>query len=147
MDQRERILRAGVRLRLSATGETEAIRELAESLREEPDVIDFDGFVAAVLKRQQIDPPVLGEGIAMPHARTECVRSIVTAFGIADTPIPFGPGRTPVQFLVLIGTPPNRASEYLAWVSGLVRRLARPDVRAALLVSATPADCLRTLAE
>ncbi|MCA8959941.1 MAG: PTS sugar transporter subunit IIA [Planctomycetes bacterium] len=145
-DSRDRMLQARVRLDLGSTEENDAIREVADTLRDHPGVADFTTFVDAVLERQSVDPPLLGHGIALPHARTHAVTEIVTAFGVSPKDIPFGPDATPVRFVVLIGTPPNRASEYLAWVAALVRRLADADVRDALLDSDDPRRFLETLA-
>ncbi len=145
-DTTERIVQAPVRIGLEATDDEAAIRETAEALRGSSGILEFDAFVDAVLRRQRVEPPLLGHGIALPHARTEAVRDIVTAFGVARHDVPFGPDRTPVRLVVLVGTPPGRASEYLAWVADLVQRFRDARVRDALAAAPDAEAFVRVLA-
>jgi mannitol/fructose-specific phosphotransferase system IIA component (Ntr-type) len=62
-----------------ARTDTEAIDELLAALRNHPEVINPIELRAAVLQRQKVDPPLLPMGIAFPHARTDSVRSLISA--------------------------------------------------------------------
>lgn len=104
-----------------------AIRRAAELLRGLPAVTDFEGFLAAVYERQRINPPVLGNGVALPHARTPRVGQIVFAALRCREPVVFG-GDKPVRLVFLFGVPPAAIAEYLGMTAALVRRLRDPRV-------------------
>ena len=70
---------APITLDLEAAGEEQAIRAVADLLAGKDGIRDQAAFVGAVLERQKINPPLLGSGIALPHARTAAVSEIVFA--------------------------------------------------------------------
>lgn len=120
-----------VLLDLAAATEEDAIRSLAATLKGNPEVVDLNGFTEAVLERQRINPPLLGNGIALPHARTSKVKEVVFAIARTATPVLFG--ATPVRLIFLYGIPPHRVAEHLATTAALARRLRDPQIVEALL--------------
>lgn len=122
-------------LDLEVATETEAILAVAGLLAGRAEVTDAAGFTEAVLERQRVSPPLLGNSIALPHARTPKVKEIVFAIGRCTQPVPFGPAAAPVQLIFLFGVPPHRISEYLAATAALARRLRDPAVVQALLAA------------
>ena len=128
-----------------ASDEREAILQVAGLLAGCPDVLDGAGFLEAVFDRQRINPPVLGNGIAMPHARTACVGEIVFAALRLAREVPFGGDAKPVRLVFLFGVPPHRISEYLAATAALVKRLRDPAVMEGLLGAETPEDFMKCL--
>ena len=132
-------------LDLEVPNERDAILRTAGLLLGRPEITDFAGFVAAVLERQRVNPPILGNGVAMPHARTVLVREIVCVVARCATAVDFGVEPTPVRLIFLFGIPPRRISQYLAVTATLVRRLRDPKVLGGLLAAADPAEFLRWL--
>jgi fructose PTS system EIIA component len=122
-----------VTLGLEATGEEQAIRAVAALLDGKTGIRDHEAFIHAVLERQKINPPLLGSGIALPHARTAAVSEIVFAAARCQTPVDFS--GTPVSLVFLFGVPPNRIAEYLAITAALARRLRDPRVVADLMAA------------
>ncbi|BCU76224.1 PTS sugar transporter subunit IIA [Luteolibacter sp. LG18] len=120
-------------LDLDVSTEEDAIRAVAGLLKGHPDVTDHAAFVAAVFERQKINPPLLGNGIAMPHARTPQVKEVVFAMARCKQPVPFGDGQTPVRLIFLYGIPPHRVAEHLATTAALARRLRDPAIVQRLL--------------
>ena len=136
---------APILLDLEAATEREAITAATELLRGHPDVLDHAAFVEAVFERQKINPPLLGVGIALPHARTPKVKEIVFAVVRCRHKVPFGADATPVRLIFLYGIPPHRVAEHLATTAALARKLRDPVVVAGLLTaedSATFFQCL-----
>lgn len=125
------LLEAPVLLDLDETTEAGTIRAVANLLSGEPGITNHPRFVEAVLERQKINPPLLGNGIALPHARCASVREIVFAAARCRRPVTFGD--TPVKLVFLFGVPPARIAEYLAMTAALARRLRDPEVVEALL--------------
>ncbi len=123
-----------------ATDEPDAVRRTAELLAIDSGITNFGGFVDAVFDRQRLNPPVLGNGIAIPHARTVLARDIVCVAARCAGPVPFGPEAEPVRLIFLLGIPPHRINEYLELMAALVKRLRDPEVLHGLLTAQTPEE-------
>ncbi|HEY8961347.1 MAG TPA: PTS sugar transporter subunit IIA [Luteolibacter sp.] len=126
---------APLSLDLDASEESDAIVATAELLRGHPDILDHAAFVEAILERQKINPPLLGSGIALPHARTSKVKEIVFAVARCARPVPFGDQAIPVRLIFLYGIPPHRVAEHLATVAALARKLRNQAVIDGLLAA------------
>ena len=124
-------------LDLEVPDENQAIQRTAELLKSEPAIIDFHGFVTAVFDRQKINPPILDNGVALPHARTRLTREIVFVAARCAGPVAFGPDARPVRLVFLFGIPPHRISEYLGMTALLVKRLRDPETLHGLLTAET----------
>ena len=124
-------------LNLDAVAENDVISRTAGLLDGASEISNFQGFLDAVLDRQRINPPILGNLAALPHARTPFVKEIVFVASRCDAPVPFGPELKPVRLVFLFGVPPHRISEYLAVTAALVRRLREPAVIDGLLAAPT----------
>ena len=132
---------------LTAANGEEAIRKLTGSLAGNPAVTDAVKFGAELLERERISPTAMGHGVAFPHARTNAVRQIVMAIGRSRDGVPFTGADSPVQFLFVIGTPPNQVPQYLALVGKLARLLKTEAVREQLLHAMTAAAVRAALGE
>lgn len=138
---------APLSLDLDVSDESGAIVATAELLRGHPDILDHASFVEAILERQKINPPLLGNGIALPHARTSKVKEIAFAVARCARPVPFGDQAVPVRLIFLYGIPPHRVAEHLATVAALARRLRDRNVIDGLLAAADPATFFTLLRE
>lgn len=131
---------------LDLKGQTkeEVIRELSKLLKEEKNIVDFDGFVSAVFTREKMASTGIGYEIAVPHARTDTVEDVVIAFGRSQKGINFDSvDGKPVKLVFLIGTPgKKRVSAYLKLLAHLSRLLKKGDLRKRLLEVSTPKEIL-----
>lgn len=146
MSLRALILDAPPLLDLNVPDEVAAITHVAALLKGHAHVLDQAGFLAAALERQRVNPPVLGNGIALPHVRTPLVDEIVCVAARCTEAIPFGPEMVPVRLIFLFGIPPHRITEYLAAVAALLKRLRQPEVMDGLLHAQSGGDFLKWLA-
>ncbi len=126
-------------LDFEATDEHDAIRRTADLLASDAGITHFGGFVNAVFDRQKFNPPLLGNGVAMPHARTVLANDIVCVASRCARPVPFGLEATPIQLIFLIGVPPHRIDEYLKLTAILAQRLRDPLILDGL-INANNAD-------
>ena len=129
-------------LDFQAGSEADAILRVAGLLAGDPRIKDQQRFLDAVFERQKISPPLLGNGIALPHARTPAVSELVIAVGRSRSPVQIGEAE--VRLIFLIGVPPHLIAEYLAMTSSLARRLRLPGVVESLL-AAPDAEAFRSL--
>jgi mannitol/fructose-specific phosphotransferase system IIA component (Ntr-type) len=132
-----------ISLDIAAKDEQEAILEVAGILRKDADVIDFDTFCRELMVREKMRSTAAGYGVAFPHARTDAVKEIVVAAGRSLVGVKFG--EEVVNFIFVIGTPREKAGEYLVAVGTLARLLRSEKLRAALTKAATPEDFIRAL--
>jgi mannitol/fructose-specific phosphotransferase system IIA component (Ntr-type) len=115
-------LRAAIFVRnLDAVSEYEAISKMLATLQGHAQVQDWQKLSAAVFDRQQTERSLFPGGIAFPHARIDCVSSLVMVIATCSKPIPFG--EMPVRLIFLIGIPKRAGAEYLELISFLARHV------------------------
>ncbi|MSU22708.1 MAG: PTS sugar transporter subunit IIA [Opitutus sp.] len=132
-------------LTVQSTKRTAALHEVARLLDGHPDVANFAAFYEELLARDRLDTTCLGNGIALPHARTEHVKKIVMAVGRCATAIPFDANGETVRLFFVLGTPKSKPGDYLAVVSALCKLLRDPADRATFLAAETPAAFIAAL--
>jgi len=131
------------------------VTTLEEGLRVLVDACVADGRVAeparldeAIRESWPEDTMSLGPHAWLPHFRTDAVRGLVVALGIAEAPIAAGerdPGAvrgTEPRMILLIVAPPRDTATYLQTVAAFARMLARDDVATALLAARSPGEVL-----
>lgn len=133
-----------VKLDLVTKEKPEAIHEVASLLTNGGRVRDFPGFFHALLARDELSSTAVGEGIAFPHARTDCVSEIAVAIGRSQSGILFG--ESLVKLIFVIGTPSSKIKEYLLVVGALARILKSEAVRDRLLHATTEQEFIDSLA-
>ena len=133
-------------LNVAVAKRTTALHDIARLLDGHPDVANFAGFYEELLARDRLDTTSLGNGIALPHARTEHVKKIVVAVGRCDAGIPFDDKGEIVKLFFVLGTPKSKPGDYLAVVSALCKLLRDPADRAAFLAAPTPEAFIAAIA-
>jgi mannitol/fructose-specific phosphotransferase system IIA component (Ntr-type) len=134
---------ARISLNIAAREKNEAILEVAGIIERDADVVDFACLCRELLARDEMRSTAAGYGVAFPHARTDAVREIVVAAGRSVEGVLFGEER--VHFIFVIGTPREKATEYLVAVGTLARLLRKEKNRTALAGAATPEEFIRML--
>ncbi|MFI5335335.1 MAG: PTS sugar transporter subunit IIA, partial [Opitutales bacterium] len=135
-----------ISLQLVGTDRTAALAEVARLLEGHPDIADYAGFYEALLARDRQATTSLGNGIALPHARTAQVRKTVVAVGRCTRGIPDDSGPRLRLFFVL-GTPRSDPGDYLQLVSSLCRLVKDPAHLDLLLRAPTPEAFIATVTD
>ncbi len=121
-------------LELKSTSKKEAIRELALVLKGAPEISDFDKFLEDVFQREVLGTTGIGQGVALPHARSEVVNKFAICFGRSKKGIDFGAlDEEPVHLIFLIGNPKEDVQNYLKTLAHLSRLLRKEDFREKLI--------------
>ncbi len=121
-------------LKLKSTKRDEAIKELGELIREAEEVIDYQAFLKDVFEREKEKTTGIGNGIALPHARTAHVNRFVIVMGRSDKGIQFESlDEKPVKIVLLMGTPKDGLGEYLRMLAHLSRLLNKKSFLELLL--------------
>jgi len=134
-------------LQLQSTKRTTALNEVARLLENDPNVANFQGFYNELLARERLDTTCLGNGIALPHARTEHVKKIVIAVGRSDPGVLFENVDQNVRLMFVLGTPKSNPGDYLMLVGSLCRLIKDASSREALLAAPTPEAFIATVKE
>lgn len=129
---------ARILLQVQSTTRVAALEEIGKSLDGNPDVTDYRGFFEELLARDRLDTTTLGNGVALPHARTKYVKRIVLAVGRSEAGVPFEPDGELVKLMFVLGTPKTKPGDYLAVVSTLCKLLRDPADRKTLLEAQSP---------
>ncbi|MEU8763542.1 fructose-specific PTS transporter subunit EIIC [Streptomyces sp. NPDC048659] len=133
---------------LAARDKSAALRELADLLGRSGRVTDPAALVRAAERREELSTTALGDGIAIPHAKTDAVVRPVVGYARSETGIDWGaPDDVPVRDLFMIAVPERMAGdEHLRLLAALARKLADPDFRT-LLAAAKTRDRTLTVLE
>ena len=133
-------------LDLRAASKSEALALITARLAEKKMIDDADEFLADVHKREGQGCTAIGRGIAIPHSRSKTLKRIVLAMARLRTGVDFGAeDGTPVRLVFLLGTPEEKAGEYLKVLGRLSKRLRENGLREKLLEAIDPADVLKLL--
>lgn len=129
---------------LKSNSKNEAIKELADLIRDNKNISDFDKFVGDVFSRENLKTTGIGDGVAIPHARTDAVKKIIIAFGISKTGVDFqSMDKNPSNIIFLIGIPTEHIDDYLKVLGHLTRLLKHEDMRQSLLKAKDKEEIIR----
>src|ERR1700677_4067267 len=92
---------------LPVSGADAVITRVAQRLAGHPDVLDFPSLLEDLRARERLTSTGLGNGIAIPHARTTSVQQIVMAAGRSREGVWFESSKEKVHLLFVIGVPPR----------------------------------------
>ncbi|MFJ4472615.1 fructose-specific PTS transporter subunit EIIC [Streptomyces sp. NPDC089424] len=138
-----------VRARLGARDRDAAIREMAELLARSGKVTDVDALVRTALRREEQGTTGLGEGIAIPHAKTDAVKAPVVGFARSDEGVDWdSPDGTRARLVFMIAVPEAAAGdEHLRILALLSRKLMDAGFRERLLAASDKSAALGVLSE
>ncbi|GAF66092.1 PTS system transporter subunit IIA [Bacillus sp. TS-2] len=107
-------------LDLHSTSKAEVLDELIEKLDQANTLNDKESFKQAILKREEQSTTGLGEGIAIPHAKTSAVKNPAIAFGRSQKGIDFEAlDSQPSHLFFMIAASEGANNEHLATLSKL----------------------------
>jgi len=131
---------------LSAETKGEALSELCDILAGTPAVVNRDGFLQAIIRRERVMSTGIGNGIAIPHARTHAVSGFVVAVGRIGNGIEFEAlDGLPVQVIILMGAPERKKAEFLDLIAEIGSIFSEPGFLQRFLEAGTPEEMFRLL--
>lgn len=131
-------------LNMKATGKEEAIKELGSFIRKAEEISNYEMFHNDVLEREKLITTGIGEGVAIPHARTDAITGFVIAFGKSEQGVNFDSldGKK-ARLLFLMGTPKRAGlDDYLVLLAHLTRLLKEESFRESLLKAKNPTEII-----
>lgn len=129
------------------SGNRDAVIEELVGLFMRKKIIDNrDLFITVVKKREEIESTAIGEGIAIPHGRSNSVRELKVALGRSVKGIDFAAlDKKPVTLIFMIAAPEAARKEYLQAVAKVARLLKSKVMKEALLEAETPEEVMKLI--
>jgi PTS system fructose-specific IIC component len=123
-----------------------ALRELVDNMVASKAVENGEEFQKALAKRENLESTGIGDGIAIPHARTDAVNNLVLAFARSEKGVDFSAiDGKPSHLIFLIASPINKKSEYIMALAKLSRLLRKQEVRQLLKKASNPEEILEII--
>lgn len=125
----------------------ELIRRLAEQFAN-----DLGGDVAAyaepLLAREKLGCTAIGNGVALPHGKAECLPGPVAAAAILRQPANFPtPDGVDVDVVIAFLSPDGPPKDYFSTISSIVKEMHNDEVIRAFRSARTPDEIMLTLAK
>ena len=135
-----------INLHGKANSKEEAIIQLVDLMVENENINDKEAYKQAVLKREEEGTTGIGEGIAIPHGKTDAVEKP----GLAAMIIPDGVDfksldGSPAKLLFLIAAPNTKDNVHLDVLSRLSTLLMDTEFRQALYDAKSPKEFLECI--
>lgn len=134
-----------IRVPLGSHARHALFRELVELALPDADPATLETVFQGVLAREMVASTAIGDGLAVPHGRTDAVSGIRMAAGIVESCDDYqAPDGMPVHCCFLVVTPEADAGVHLKVLARLAR-LMRSDALRKALMSAADADAFRAV--
>ena len=131
---------------LAAEGKGDVIREMVALFPKAGIVGDKESLLDAIEKREEIESTAIGEGIAIPHGRSESVKRLAVAFGRSKVGVDLDAlDGKPVHLVFMIGAPAAARGEYLQAVAKIARLLKNKELKGRLLSAEDVDDVTRVI--
>jgi PTS system nitrogen regulatory IIA component len=109
---------------LTATTKEGIIRELIEQLETAQAIRDTEKLVKILLEREALGSTGIGQGVAIPHGKSESVKELVAAFGLSPKGVNFDSlDGEPVYIFFLLVAPEDSAGPHLKALARISRLL------------------------
>lgn len=127
---------AGIELNAVVTSKAEAIDRLIDLMNAAGNLNDKTAYKAAVLEREKSGTTGIGEGIAIPHAKTAAVKKAGLAAMIVKNGVDFDSlDGQPAKLFFMIAAPDTAANLHVEVLSRLATILMDADFRQSLIES------------
>jgi fructose-specific phosphotransferase system IIA component len=111
-----------IKVPLVSTSKPEVIKELIQVLKDTGKIGDDAKVYEAIMKREDMGSTGLERGIAVPHAKTDQVKTLTIAIGIAPSGVEFDAidgEKSKIFFLIL--APPDQSGPHIEALADIAR--------------------------
>jgi fructose-specific phosphotransferase system IIA component len=123
-----------IRVPLSATDKAGAITELIDGLAEAGKLTNRDEVIRAILAREQTRSTGIGQGLAVPHGKSNGCAQLVMAIGRPEQPIDFdSTDGKPCELIVLLTSPVDKTGPHIQALASVSRLWLNEEFRREVL--------------
>ena len=124
------------------------VRELVDLLAKAEEIKSKDELVKAILTRESLGSTGIGQGIGIPHAKSQNVKNLVAAFGLSQRGVNFDSlDGEPVYIFFLLIAPEESAGPHLKALARISRMLKDKYFRELLRKAKDEKEILRVIQE
>ena len=124
---------------LLASDKQQAIFELVDHLADAVGIENHDELKHVVWQRETTRTTGIGQGIAIPHGKSDNVDRLIMAIGKPENPIEFGAiDKKPVDIIFLLVSPVDETGPHIRALASISHMLVNDDFRAALKAAKNP---------
>jgi nitrogen PTS system EIIA component len=133
---------------LKAKNKKDAIEELVELLVGSSSVADKKKMIQILLEREELGSTGIGQGIAIPHGKSDTVKELTAAFGLSKSGVPFDAldGEL-VYIFVLLVAPEGTAGAHLKALARISQLLKDKYIRRKLLSAQNTTEVVKVIQE
>lgn len=114
----------GIHLDLRASEKQDILKELVDVLAEVKDIGDKKLILKALLEREGLGSTGIGQGIAIPHGKTDKVKELISVLAISKQGVNFEAlDGEPVYIFFLLVAPKDAAGPHLKALAQISRML------------------------
>ncbi len=121
----------------------EALRLLIEHLHAAESIAHCEEHLAAIIARERVESTVVGDGVALPHARLDDIDRPCVGVAISDTGIDFGGEAGRVHLMMMVLIPASKPGLYLQILHALAAVLSDKQAAAKLSGMQSADDIMR----
>ena len=137
-------------IEIKSTKKEDVIRELVDALINAGDIEKRyrNKLIEALMNREALGSTAIGQGIAIPHAKSECVNKLVAAFGLSKRGVDFDSldGELAYIFFLLVA-PQDSAGPHLKALARISRLLKDKYFRDSLRACADEKSIIKIISE
>lgn len=111
---------------IKSTKKEDVIKELVDALIEAGDVEkrSRNKLIDSLMSREALGSTAIGQGIAIPHAKSDCVEKLIAAFGLSNKGVDFDSlDGEPAYIFFLLVAPQDSAGPHLKALARISRLL------------------------
>lgn len=133
---------------MKATEKQAALEELLQLLEKNELLQDRKQVLETLIEREKLGSTGIGQGIAVPHAKTDQVKDLVCALGISEKGVNFDAlDGEPVYIIFLVLAPSGATGIHLKALAKIARLLKDKVFRSYLKMSKTAQEAYKIIKE
>jgi len=133
---------------IGATSKPGVLREFARLLKTTGRIVDEEELVRVLLERETLGSTGIGDGVAIPHARSRAIPEMLVAFGRSSQGVEYQAlDGKPVFLFFLLVTPDAMPGDHLKTLARISRILKNPALRSGLISAEDKRDMQRLIFE
>ena len=114
----------GIKIGIQSSEKEDVLKELVDVLADVKDIGDKKSIVKALVERESLGSTGIGQGIAIPHGKTDRVKELVAVLGISQKGVNFEAlDGEPVYIFFLLVAPKETAGPHLKALAQISRLL------------------------
>ena len=132
---------------LQAGTKKEALESLVEAMANANPALREEELLQVLLEREELGSTGIGDGIAIPHGKSQEISEIVSGFGLSKDGIEFDSlDGKPAHLFFLLVAPANSVGTHLKMLARISRMLKNVDFRQKLLEAGSQQDIYQIIA-